>query len=289
MAKFHINPKTGNPGTCTAEKNCPYGDLEADHYPTPEIARTAYEVKMKTQELEALQRDHKASEKLKRKSSISDKQIENIKRGNFNNRSVSFRRSYVKPGSGSEKWFGKLTGEPDDVDLAVTFTKTKVIATLSWEGKIGMVDSIPLDNADELSEQDKGEFMLKITKKAKSKYADRLAKDREEVFKRAAEFDNGEVKLNGASLTYVSNEPNQLGYTEEGSRWVAEQSNDGWKHEVYVHRGIARVVARNQSLAQVATVHSATLTDGFNSFANGTEAARFLVAADKKARDFRGF
>jgi len=43
MAKYHINPKTGNPNICRAETSCPFGDLQADHYPTKKAALAAYE------------------------------------------------------------------------------------------------------------------------------------------------------------------------------------------------------------------------------------------------------
>lgn len=41
MAKYHINPKTGNPGACSAkEGNCPFN---AEHFATKDEARAAYE------------------------------------------------------------------------------------------------------------------------------------------------------------------------------------------------------------------------------------------------------
>lgn len=46
MAKFHINPSTGNANKCSATKQCPFGDLDADHYATKEEATRAYESKM---------------------------------------------------------------------------------------------------------------------------------------------------------------------------------------------------------------------------------------------------
>ena len=43
MAKYHINPKTGNPGRCAATSgNCPFGD-DDHHYSSPEDAAQAYE------------------------------------------------------------------------------------------------------------------------------------------------------------------------------------------------------------------------------------------------------
>lgn len=46
MSKFHVNPATGNAGTCKAKRSCPYGDLQKDHYDSKAEARTAYEKKM---------------------------------------------------------------------------------------------------------------------------------------------------------------------------------------------------------------------------------------------------
>lgn len=45
MAKFHVNPKTGEPGACRAKKHCPFGDLSSDHYDSKDAARTAYELR----------------------------------------------------------------------------------------------------------------------------------------------------------------------------------------------------------------------------------------------------
>lgn len=41
-AKYHINPKTGNPNKCTATRWCPFG-REKDHFASKEDARAAYE------------------------------------------------------------------------------------------------------------------------------------------------------------------------------------------------------------------------------------------------------
>lgn len=42
MAKFHINPKTGEPGRCSAVHRCPFGG-ESEHYGSESEARQAYE------------------------------------------------------------------------------------------------------------------------------------------------------------------------------------------------------------------------------------------------------
>lgn len=46
MARFHVNSKTGQPGRCTAQHACPFGDLQADHYDNEAAARHAYEKTM---------------------------------------------------------------------------------------------------------------------------------------------------------------------------------------------------------------------------------------------------
>lgn len=45
MAKFHINPQTGNPGRCKAAVQCPYGG-ESEHFKSKKDAREHYENKM---------------------------------------------------------------------------------------------------------------------------------------------------------------------------------------------------------------------------------------------------
>lgn len=48
--RYHINPKTGNPGLCKAEKaQCPFEQLGEAHYPTKEAAREGYELLMTSQ------------------------------------------------------------------------------------------------------------------------------------------------------------------------------------------------------------------------------------------------
>lgn len=47
MTKFHINPETGEPGTCTAQIQCKYGSVE--HYATALEARVGFEEKMKNE------------------------------------------------------------------------------------------------------------------------------------------------------------------------------------------------------------------------------------------------
>lgn len=47
MARYHLNPETGNPGLCRATKACPFGDFEHAHYATKEAAREAFELSMK--------------------------------------------------------------------------------------------------------------------------------------------------------------------------------------------------------------------------------------------------
>lgn len=43
MSRYHINQATGKVSACRATKRCPFGDLEKDHYKSPQAAREAYE------------------------------------------------------------------------------------------------------------------------------------------------------------------------------------------------------------------------------------------------------
>jgi tRNA nucleotidyltransferase/poly(A) polymerase len=45
MKRYHINPKTGNPGICHAKKSCPFGDMDSEHYDSQEQARAGFEKK----------------------------------------------------------------------------------------------------------------------------------------------------------------------------------------------------------------------------------------------------
>lgn len=48
MAKrYHVNPVSGEPGPCQAKERCPFGGLEADHYPSVDAARAGYEAVMR--------------------------------------------------------------------------------------------------------------------------------------------------------------------------------------------------------------------------------------------------
>ena len=51
--RFHINPKTGEPGICHAQKNCPFGGEDA-HFASKNEARAAYEKQMASRDYEVL-------------------------------------------------------------------------------------------------------------------------------------------------------------------------------------------------------------------------------------------
>lgn len=57
MAKYHVNPDTGEVGACRARVRCPFGDLEEDHYPSREDATKAYEQKMADKTFQILTKD----------------------------------------------------------------------------------------------------------------------------------------------------------------------------------------------------------------------------------------
>jgi len=63
MAKYHINPETGNPGLCKADpsnpnsRGCRFGESEDSHYPSKAAAAQAYEEKMEAIEARNAARD----------------------------------------------------------------------------------------------------------------------------------------------------------------------------------------------------------------------------------------
>lgn len=46
MPRYHISPQTGEPVVCKAKFQCPFGDMQADHYDTRDEAREYWEMKM---------------------------------------------------------------------------------------------------------------------------------------------------------------------------------------------------------------------------------------------------
>lgn len=56
MPKFHINPETGDPGTCSAKIQCRFGS-ESEHYNSPDEARNAYEEKQSSSFQKAVKND----------------------------------------------------------------------------------------------------------------------------------------------------------------------------------------------------------------------------------------
>lgn len=43
MTRYHVNPVTGNAGQCRAYYDCPFGDMEEQHFDSLEEARASYE------------------------------------------------------------------------------------------------------------------------------------------------------------------------------------------------------------------------------------------------------
>lgn len=56
MARFHINPNTGEPSPCRAKTACPFGDIKNDHFDSKEAARTTYERQMESSTLPTVKR-----------------------------------------------------------------------------------------------------------------------------------------------------------------------------------------------------------------------------------------
>jgi len=65
MARFHVNPETGEVGACSASFRCPFGDMTTEHYPSKEEARKSFEARMTTErDKEAAKEKAKAARRL---------------------------------------------------------------------------------------------------------------------------------------------------------------------------------------------------------------------------------
>jgi hypothetical protein len=73
MARYHLNPQTGDPGICRAKKNCPFGDMKSEHYDSKRSARAAYESQMAFKEEKRVQRAN--SRKLNWNSLTADQKL----------------------------------------------------------------------------------------------------------------------------------------------------------------------------------------------------------------------
>lgn len=65
MARFHINDKTGEPGPCRAKKECPFGDLQTEHFDSKDEARRGYEQKMQAQTVQSFQKPKPTRQRVK--------------------------------------------------------------------------------------------------------------------------------------------------------------------------------------------------------------------------------
>ncbi len=94
MGKYHINPKTGNPGKCTAEFYCPFGSDE-EHYETTTLARKAFESRQGEFELTPAAQIKLLKRKLVRKENLDWNPIE---------RDLGFITEWEKPWTADEEF-----------------------------------------------------------------------------------------------------------------------------------------------------------------------------------------
>lgn len=128
MPKYHISP-AGEPGVCNARKRCPYGDMEQDHYESPQEARRSYELENETTKL-GLGTDIRFTV-----LEIAARQLPNASRVALENAILSERMSEhtlnIAVTALDEEWkklSGKLNGGPfhwdvDDIETASSLEK----------------------------------------------------------------------------------------------------------------------------------------------------------------------
>lgn len=104
MKQYHVNPKTGETGVCSAVRKCPFGGAK-EHHPTETAARAAYEQSMKTHEV----RTHTAGRPRSKTSSVKVSDIMDT-----NQLNTMVKQNYIT-----------VSAHPDDPSLKVlTYSKS---------------------------------------------------------------------------------------------------------------------------------------------------------------------
>lgn len=117
MARYHINPLTGNPTVCKAKIKCRFGGMEHDHYDSKEEAREAYERSAEISSLPALDSVRKLSYGAKLLRAIDRTQAEIVE--------ISLLKKETKSANDCDAWYSKI--ERRD------YLKRKVRHELPWD------------------------------------------------------------------------------------------------------------------------------------------------------------
>lgn len=272
MSKFHVNDE-GNPGPCGANYNCPFGDMDSDHYSSPQEARNAYEVKMNNQMIETLTN---RNAELENSIVLTERQLELQDTGDFDYDIAHFERKPAGYDYDQTIWTANLDGTPDDVKLDVRFSRNSMRAFLDiGEESIKIAEKDTDDST--WTPEGQAEFLarsVEVAKKDHSEYFDE--KQNARITSHTEEYESGSVTMRGSEF-------NRTGYVSP-EIWESNMDDVSEIDEAYirVRHGVASMRVRKAgSYSDAETVFSKNLERGDGSFGSYSEAGRFIEEAER--------
>jgi hypothetical protein len=152
MAKYHVNPESGEVSACRARKACPFGDMDKDHYSSKDEARKSFERTMGNEAFDSFKKSHVESVnntynfpsyKAGAAKSAIDKANRRAERAGIAERFTYAIRTYdVK---GTDKNGFSVFEERAELILnrpTVEHEGWKFAGTLSWDEEVGMVSRL---------------------------------------------------------------------------------------------------------------------------------------------------
>lgn len=281
MSKFHINPETGDPGVCTAEVKCPFGDLEADHYPSPEIARVTYEIRMKHAELKDLKKKQNVLNRANGKPEVeeitSQQRQSIVERGVFETENTTFQKVDLPTDSMGTNWIGKTNGTASDVYITVNVTQQGTRSYISIDNELSLLSQNPAVRGVRAAPEDLGQEMKRAIAVAKEKKSEEFSAKRT-VREAELNYDEGVMTIGSASFSRgeIPGSPSEI--------WTQRTKNGEAGYQVRINDNTA--ILEEYRGGKLIPVYKKELYRGVDTFKDGAEAARFMLAAEPRLKSY---
>lgn len=279
MSKFHINDE-GNPGPCSAEFRCPFGDLDDDHFSSPQEARDAYEVKMNNQMIETLIARNSQIEKARNSFVFTEEQLALQDTGDFDYDIAHFERKPSGYDYDQTIWTATLDDVPEDMKLDVRFNENTNRAFLDIGDESIKIAEKDTDEST-WTPEGQAEFLahaVEVAKKEHSEHFDKKRNDR--IIAHTEQYESGSMTIRGSEF-------NRTGYVAP-EIWESNMDDVPEIDEVYirVRHGVAAMRIRQAGANEPDTLHSMSLNSGDGSFGSDHEAGRFIEEGERKLADY---
>lgn len=278
MERFHINPETGEPGRCTAQIKCPYGDLETDHYPSPEIARLSYEIKMKAEELTNLRKEHTRLTGRDELDEITGQQRESIvNRGVFETESTTFRKVSSLTGGLDNNWVGKTNGTASDVSIVLNTDQQGTRSYISIDNELTLLHQNPEVRGFRAKPEKMANEMSRALRAAKKIHPEEFS-PRRTVREAELNYDEGVITI--GSVAFTRDEvPGS-----DAEHWTQRKKNGSTDYQIRIIDNIATL--EDYRNGKLVPVYKKELNRGVDKFKDGAEAARFMLAAEPRLKRY---